>query len=469
MDYDNEDDGFDPWERDEDAPLLNCPPEAHMEPFEPPVDEYMEEEPELHAQGEPITLGPPPAAAGPPADPEALAATAAVLPVVDLQYTTPERRERVEPTALTPAPMVAKLMPKAPKLQRLTKKTTVPEDVCPKVVLPFVDLTSEVFVHSEEYLSKQFFRRLDGQQQYNWVYERLRSFYVNKVHPRTLTKKGLLTFQLLSGVERQKEGRRAFRDLDSTRRAQVAAAWMKASAPPKYIAHVILEQFITPGGDCAARNKVKGVLLTWMLPADFAKVSKVVGSEEPTALAEVVRRLRASADVHSAWKDIQLHAQICLRLAGASDVAVCLEVCPETWEERGEVKLHVHAFLKSSGSDLRVRNMNPFEFSGVKPNASQTIGGMPVQGNGRSSWAVFLLLYLRQGGGRVQRGDKATLQRIFGAAELDSKPRAVEKIGDRCGKSSSRAVREREQAHQRAGAPRRSPGGRSSQEGAGGV
>ena len=122
MNYDNEDDGFDPWERDEDAPMPDCQPEEIMEPFEAPVDEYMEEEPELPAQGEPITLGPSPAAAGPPADTEALAATAAVLPVVDLQYTTPERRERVEPTALTATPMVAGSMPKASELRGVTEK-----------------------------------------------------------------------------------------------------------------------------------------------------------------------------------------------------------------------------------------------------------------------------------------------------------------------------------------------------------
>ena len=80
-----------------------------------------------------------------------------------------------------------------------------------------------------------------------------------------------------------------------------------------------------------------------MLPDDFAKASKVVG-EEPTALREVVRRLQVVRSERSLPpSDIQLHAQVCLRWAGGSGEAICLEVCPDTWEELRDVKLHVHA------------------------------------------------------------------------------------------------------------------------------
>ena len=390
---DSEDDGLEIWDREDN---LDCSLEMFTEQLEPPTEEYMEQEQEekeeteqeeqeqkeQEQQQEQQQVQPP--------GPESLPVAPAILPVLDPQDTTPERPERVEPTALTPDPLVAKMLDKSPKLKRLTKKTTVPEYVCPKVVRPFVDLTPEVFEHSEVWLSQHFYRKLCGQQQYHWVYDRLRAFYVKQVHPRILTKKGQSDFQQLSGVERQKEGRRAFTDLDSSRRAQIAVAWMKASVPPAYIAHVIEEQFINHvGGGISARTKTKGVLLTWMLPANIGSVSNVVAAGEPTALRSVVRRLRASVDVQSVWKDIQLHAQVCLRLAGAADVAVCLEVCPDTWEEKRELKLHMHAFVKSSGSDLRVRNLNPFAFSGVKPNASMTIGGVPVQSNGRSSWSGF--------------------------------------------------------------------------------
>ena len=55
-----------------------------------------------------------------------------------------------------------------------------------------------------------------------------------------------------------------------------------------------------------------------------------------------------------------MHAQVCKRLAGGSDVAVCLEICPDTWEERKELKLHVHAFIKANATDLCIKDVGPF-------------------------------------------------------------------------------------------------------------
>ena len=136
-----EDDGQEPWERGENHSMLDCPPADSMEQLEPPVEEYMEEEQEEQVQEEPTATISPTAAAGPAADPAVLSDAPAVLPIADPQYTTPVRHWRVEPTALTPTPMVEKLMPKALKLRRLLERSTVPDDVCPKVIVSFVDLT----------------------------------------------------------------------------------------------------------------------------------------------------------------------------------------------------------------------------------------------------------------------------------------------------------------------------------------
>ena len=83
-----------------------------------------------------------------------------------------------------------------------------------------------------------------------------------------------------------------------------------------------------------ALKKTKGALLTWMLRENFANTAELAEGEEPTALTEVVRRLRLSAELQEAWKDIRLHAQQCLQLTGGTDVSVCLEVCPEAGENR---------------------------------------------------------------------------------------------------------------------------------------
>ena len=152
-----------------------------------------------------------------------------------------------------------------------------------------------------------------------------------------------------------------------------------------------------------ASVKAKGVLLTWMLPPTWFDVSGVMKDGEPTALADVVRRMRLSVDVQSIWQEFRDHAQACMRLSGAQDVAVCMEVCPETWEAQREVRLHTHTFLKSSEAPLRARNLAAFEHKCVKPHMSFTIGGAPVTSNSKTSWAGFcLLLHRRQDRDLVQ-------------------------------------------------------------------
>ena len=84
-------------------------------------------------------------------------------------------------------------------------------------------------------------------------------------------------------------------------------------------------------------------------------VSRVVGMQEPTALQQLVDRLRVAGYLQELRQDIQMHAHVCLRMACATDVAVCLEACSQTCEAEKQVQLHFHAFLKSEGPDLRVR------------------------------------------------------------------------------------------------------------------
>ena len=157
---------------------------------------------------------------------------------------------------------------------------------------------------------------LDYEKQYNWVYERLRSFYTRHVHSCSLNKEEQATWSKMSGQERQKEGRCAFRGLDGQQRAQVTGAWRKACLPPPHITRVCEERFMKDGARTSCRVRGKGVLLTWMLPAVFNAVKPVVGGEEPTALRDVVLLLRASAEAQSTWKDLMMHAQVCKRLAG---------------------------------------------------------------------------------------------------------------------------------------------------------
>ena len=141
-----------------------------------------DEQEEQQEEEKPTALDP---AASSDCGPSAVPVQPAVLPVVNPEYQTPERRAHEEPTALTPPALVAKLMVQGPTLKRLKTKTSVPESVCPKVLPPWVDFTKEKFEHKEDFISQKEFAKLDYEKQCNWVYEKVRSFYVRHVHSRT--------------------------------------------------------------------------------------------------------------------------------------------------------------------------------------------------------------------------------------------------------------------------------------------
>ena len=181
------------------------------------------------------------------------------------------------------------------------------------------------------------------------------------------------------------------------------------------------------GGRTSCRVKCTGVLLTWMLPAVFNTATTLPVSKEPTALRDVVRLLRASADVQSSCKDIMMHAQVCKRLAGGSDEAVCFQICPYTWTEKQELKLHVHAFIKSNATDVRFKDLWCLQIRGRGSVGSGNVWRGERSGERQISVVLLLLLCdLREGCDSVHRGDKGGTQRVPGESEHDPEPRAGE-------------------------------------------
>ena len=153
MDF-SDDDQY-PWERED---FMDGPPED-MDELGPPIEEYSEQELEGQEQEKPPVCNPASAGTTASAGPGTGDQPAAVLPIVEKCFTTPQRNPPEEPTALHPTPLVAKLMDRNPKLRRLNQKTTVSADLCPKITQPFVDLCSEVIDHSEVFLTQHFSER----------------------------------------------------------------------------------------------------------------------------------------------------------------------------------------------------------------------------------------------------------------------------------------------------------------------
>ena len=383
---DSEDDGMNPWDRDEVDLMMEDPWEE--EQLGPPEEEQPDP-PEAGEVEEPTA--PTHDTSSAPTDTAAAAPVVAlVLPVSEELSDTTKRPRPVEPTAPTDAPLLAEVLESPPKLRRLQSKTFVPQYVCPTKTDIRAAWEKEKFENEEDWGSKPFWNSLHGRQRYDWIYGKIRGFYSKQLYPLGLDMTQRKDFENLSGAEKQQAGRRAFKELDSNERGKVVSVWMESSTPPKYISNFVEVQILKKQKkDIFSRVKQKGALLTWMLPPGMVDTSRVVQKQEPTALKQLVESLREERHLQELWKDIQLHAHLCLRQSAATHVAVCMEVCPKTWEEEKEVQLHFHAFLKSEGADLRIKQLQPYAFKDVTPYMSASLSGVSMKGNGRQCWAVF--------------------------------------------------------------------------------
>ena len=408
------DDARDPWDREEEEELLGepeslfahrLPPEEGMS-WEESTRDPDSEEPTASLGDETCTPS------------ECEESTASHSPRLPVQEVAAEN----EPTAVSNVTAVSlRLLSDAsppnlcrlaeettlqpePKLRRLRQKTTVPAELLlPSKHTRDFDLPEAL---SEEFLTNHFWRKLTSSQQYNYVYEKLRSLYVSKVHESSLRGAERAEWQQLVGAERQKRGRKAFKDLEPVRRAELARHWSELTCPPPFIHKVIKESFIDvtaahPGG--IFKQRTTGALLTWILPETVLDLSIVIRKGESTAsLDGIVAELRTSSEVQKLWGDILEHGHKCMHLAEGTDVSVCLEVCPQTFELQNVVRLHIHAFVKSNGAPLQLKHLNQFAFGDAGAHVSTSIAGCTTsRRNERSQWSGFMYCCLKDKKGTV--------------------------------------------------------------------
>ena len=162
------DDDLNPWEREEpDAMMPMEDPEPMAEELVPPGEEHVGDEQDEQQEGEkPTALYP---VASPDPGPSAVRVQAAVLPPTEPEYKTPEKRAEEEPTALRPVALVAKVMAQGPSLNRLVKKRTVPESVCPMVVDPCSGFRTQKTGAAGGLHQAEGPAKVDYEKQYNWV------------------------------------------------------------------------------------------------------------------------------------------------------------------------------------------------------------------------------------------------------------------------------------------------------------
>ena len=158
------DDGLDPWEREVADDFMDGPPNESQ--MLPPDDEYFSAVgEEMHRASDPEPTAR--VVAPDKNSPASAVQEAPPVPRPVLPLSQPEARgsdeKQLEENSTTPPPLLAQTMLPAPKLRRLSKKTTVSPSVCPQPLPPSAfDLESELFEHKEDFLAVHFSESLMG-------------------------------------------------------------------------------------------------------------------------------------------------------------------------------------------------------------------------------------------------------------------------------------------------------------------
>ena len=391
------------WDCSEDEMQLGD--EHDLEPIDQmlPVDEESHPEATLQSPATPVSSAV--TADGNPQEPsDAVSLTSPELPV-------PDSDDEVEPTADSPrsstqgCEKLHLIAPPPVRRLRLRVKTSVHKEVVPPPSKPSaqLQLPSE---HKEEFISRHFWNKLTATQQYNYVYEKVRSFYVSKVYENNLKGEARDECMQLAGSVRQQQGRQAFKAMDADQKRFVTRRWIELCEPPPYVDKQAKDMFQC--GDGAnrplrqSRLKVLSAMFTWMLPEGFVDMSGVFDEgESTTSLGQVVKCLRQSPSVKKAWELILDHGRKCMQLAGGEDVAICLEVCPETLELQKIVRLHVHALVRSNIQQLAVQHLWKFDLGEVPAHFSTSVTGAQQQSRGRAQWSGFFYCCLKDKKGTV--------------------------------------------------------------------
>ena len=128
-------------------------------------------------------------------------------------------------------------------------------------------------------------------------------------------------------------------------------------------------------------------LLTFIGPWSALVIPNAGVSASPPPLCEEVVRLRREARVVQLWSRALDHARHVQRMVGACDFAVCLEVCPETYQLAGKIQLHVHLCLRCAQTTALSARC-AYMFDGAVICISHTVSGMAAKKSG-GSWAPF--------------------------------------------------------------------------------
>ena len=85
----------------------------------------------------------------------------------------------------------------------------------------------------------------------------------------------------------------------------------------------------------------------------------------------------------------------------ADDIAMSLEVCPETWTAQKILRLHIHMFFKSTSSYLRFRPSTFLDLEGSAACMTSNVTAHSPGGRAKCSWSGFFYCCLLEKKGTV--------------------------------------------------------------------
>ena len=143
-------------------------------------------------------------------------------------------------------------------------------------------------------------------------------------------------------------------------------------------------------------NSVRGksILLTWINKEWTLNLEL----NDNATIQQVVKAAEQHPDVDKLWAVLEKDTERFMNVLNAKSEAHCLEVCPDTWERRRVVQLHVHFGAVARGKRLKLCSVDHLTLLGHVPQVSQDSCVMGVGYGQRNKSTPYMALYYIQCG-----------------------------------------------------------------------
>ena len=315
-----------------------------------------------------------------------------------------------------PTPTISSASPRSSLASPMTSRAGSPEPEVKRFRLrektPASPVNEECAVEQpvqsivEDLVSRRVWHGMNDRLQYNYAYDKIRNFYCWKLYAESLPcEADREVWNNKPNRLKQQEARAAFKNHFSQTRDKMATRWLEAASPPGWIRRFVEQRFIA-SKEASGKDRMRslGVMVTWNLPRDApSATSEIVQSLPPEQLSleQLVVHLRDDPGCKALFQRIEEHGMQMKLFLAADDIAMSLEVCPETWTAQKILRLHIHMFFKSTSSYLRFRPSTFLDLEGSAACMTSNVTAQSPGGRAKCSWSGFFYCCLLEKKGTV--------------------------------------------------------------------